>query len=70
MLSNNDKVQMKRINEILQDASDYAKVITDNITWKFDLPDYQRLLLDDAYVLEDILKNSINNFAISGMTLE
>ena len=50
MISKNGEDQIKRVNEIYQDASDYAKVITDNMTWELSLPDYQRLLLEDAFL--------------------
>ena len=50
MISKNGEDQIKRVNEIFQDASDYAKVIADNMTWELSLPDYQRLLLEDAFL--------------------
>lgn len=50
MISKNGEDQIKRVNEILQDASDYSKVIADNMTWELSLPDYQRLLLEDAFL--------------------
>ncbi len=50
MISKSGEDQIKRVNEIYQDASDYSKVIVDNMTWELSLPDYQRLLLEDAYV--------------------
>ena len=50
MISKNGEDQMKRVNEIYRDASDYAKVIGDNMTWELSLPDYQRLLLEDVFL--------------------
>ena len=50
MISKSGEDQIKRVNEIYQDASDYSKVIVDNMTWELSLPDYQRLLLEDAFL--------------------
>ena len=50
MISKNGEDQIKRVNEIFQAASDYSKVIGDNMTWELSLPDYQRLLLEDAFL--------------------
>ena len=41
--------QIRRIYEIIQDTSDYVKVLTDNMTWQLSLPDYQRIKLEEAY---------------------
>ncbi len=50
MISKTSEEQKKRINEIFRGASDYANIIVDNMTWRLSLPDYQRLLLEDAFM--------------------
>ena len=43
-----DVDEMKRIGNELKEAADHFGVLTDNMQWKFDLKQYERVMLDDV----------------------